>query len=182
MKCDGNNDCGDHSDEIDCIKSESEVDIVCGDGDDSKSKKFQCSSNKTICLDIEARCNGTAECPRGEDEVNCTSCSIHEFQCANEECIRLEWRCDGEKDCEDASDEKDCENKATSVISELQKLQYKCTADKFNCKDGTCVEWDKVCDSVYDCPNQMDENGLCKNINHILLIFLFFNHKMKFFD
>lgn len=123
--------------------------------------RFQCSSNKTLCLDIAVRCNGTAECPRGEDEANCSSCSIYEFQCDSKECIRLGWKCDGQDDCGDASDERDCDKKTASIVSEFEQLQHRCTADKFSCKDGTCIEWDKVCDNNYDCPNQMDENGMC---------------------
>lgn len=73
----------------------------------------------------------------------------------------MDWRCDGQADCTDGSDEINCDKKDEVVISEIEELQHRCTADKFSCKDGTCVEWDKVCDNNYDCPNSMDENGMC---------------------
>lgn len=154
MWCDGNNDCGDFSDEINCSSAESEIEIVCGDDD---PETFQCTSDKKICLDIAARCNGTAECPRGEDESNCPGCSIHEFKCPNGRCIPADWRCDGQDDCGDASDEYNCQNGTHSNTPS----HLPCKETQFECTSGTCIEWDKVCDSFNDCINGADEGGEC---------------------
>lgn len=34
-----------------------------------------------------------------------------------------------------------------------------CSADEFECQDGTCIELDQKCDSREDCPNGEDEKG-----------------------
>lgn len=158
LLCDGINHCGDNSDEIDC-DPKIKHDIVCGEEDSETHEptKYQCTSDKTVCLDISARCNGTAECPRGEDEANCSGCRINEFECDNKKCIRQEWKCDKVDDCGDKSDEKNC-NVTTGPTS-----AHRCHDHMFDCKDGTCVEMIQVCDGRADCANKLDESGKCGN-------------------
>ncbi|XP_055389862.1 putative vitellogenin receptor isoform X2 [Condylostylus longicornis] len=167
LLCDGNDDCGDNSDEINC-KEEKKEKQSCGHEEDAfgNLKKFQCTSNLDICLDASARCNGTAECPRGEDETDCSSCSIYEFKClSTKQCVRNEWLCDGIKDCDDGSDELNCktsQNKTSTNAQFHHQDTSNCHVDMFSCKDGSCVEKSKVCDGITDCTNGVDEGPLCE--------------------
>lgn len=143
LVCDGIEDCDDKSDEASC-----ENEYKCS-GD--KDLIYQCTSNKKICLKITAKCNGTAECPGGEDETNCTICNIREFQCNDGSCILKVFRCDNEADCPDRSDERDCHKDDV----------HSCPPYMFDCQNGDCIEYSRVCDGNPDCVNNFDELGMC---------------------
>lgn len=68
-----------------------DLEIVC------EPTKYQCKSNRTICLNRSQRCDGKSDCPNGEDEVDCGQCLSTQFECVQGECIPLEWRCDDHK-------------------------------------------------------------------------------------
>ncbi|GIX97832.1 serine protease nudel [Caerostris extrusa] len=93
---------------------------------------FACNSSRK-CLPLGKRCDGTVDCPRAEDELNCV-CAFR---------MSLSKFCDKYPDCFDESDESFC--------------SY-CPVGSFNCGDGRCVNKSKVCDGVVDCENYMDEN------------------------
>lgn len=164
--CDGNNDCGDFSDEESC-ESAAESEFVCGRDDEDGASYFQCESEKSICLDVSARCNGTIECPKAEDEVDCEGCPPGEFRCANKRCIDYAGLCDGKDDCGDRSDEANCRNKTRSHFGALDfGFLFPSRAchpvKEFDCGDGLCIDFDRVCDKKADCATGNDESETCR--------------------
>ncbi|CAH1974934.1 unnamed protein product [Acanthoscelides obtectus] len=152
--CDGDNDCIDYSDEQNC---ESFVEQLNNSSSHCGATEWQCEDK--LCIPHEWVCNGVKDCLDGTDEVSgCeeqakTRCD--QFRCGNGRCVPHEWRCDGTDDCNDGSDEKDCEHHVPLA---------QCVPDnqKFLCSDNsTCLDIDKVCNKVHDCPGEDDESPLC---------------------
>ncbi|XP_068084350.1 prolow-density lipoprotein receptor-related protein 1 [Anabrus simplex] len=135
--CDGDDDCGDSSDESSNCK-----DRKC------PSDHFRCDSGR--CIPMSWLCDGDMDCKSGEDEPeSCTSSTAHTcdptyFKCANGNCIPGRWHCDYDNDCEDNSDEINC-------------TPRNCSESEFRCADGRCIRGLHKCDGEYNCDDHSDE-------------------------
>ena len=79
-------------------------------------------------MPIDAFCNGTSECPDGEDEELApqgSCCPENKFRCRVDGfqiCVEQDLVCDRMEDCDDGEDEGDCKSCSTLSQNELYRI------------------------------------------------------------
>ncbi|XP_044060073.1 ST14 transmembrane serine protease matriptase a [Siniperca chuatsi] len=133
LRCDGWNDCGDMSDELNCKCNSN--DITCKNG---------------FCKPMFWKCDEVDDCGDGTDELNCGGCQSDQLTCKNKKCVSEKNRCDGTDDCGDGSDELDC----------VRSTAISCTDLTYRCKNDKCIsKVNPECDGTRDCEDGSDEEN-----------------------
>ncbi|KAF4523168.1 hypothetical protein B566_EDAN002426 [Ephemera danica] len=171
--CNGDNDCGDESDEVNCSAVNTDNLFACNDGklitlawrcdgkkdcDDGSDEEncdsdlFKCKNNRTISE--VWRCNREDDCGDWSDEEN-WRCNAMQYRCGNGKCING-WRvCDGKRDCPDGSDEVPCSR---------FRERSQCPPWQFRCKNRECIIGERRCLTQTFCRDKSDVHG-CKTKN-----------------
>ncbi|XP_052831949.1 low-density lipoprotein receptor-related protein 1B isoform X1 [Octopus bimaculoides] len=144
--CDGDNDCGDNSDENSTFIEGGCGTTVCN------SDMFRCNNK---CILQQWMCDGEKDCLNGDDEApqNCNrsrECLPNHRMCTSVgRCIPENWWCDHDQDCPGGEDEDD------------KCIYSTCKPDYFQCTNGRCIPYEHRCDRENDCPDGSDEMN-CK--------------------
>ncbi|VDL70607.1 unnamed protein product [Nippostrongylus brasiliensis] len=146
--CDGEPDCRDRSDELNCPALRQ-----------CEPNEFKCHNQR--CVQKMWLCDGDDDCGDNSDELNCGAqeagemCKKTEFQCHDQrQCVPSSFHCDGTNDCRDGSDEVGCVQPTVVEPPETNKQVAQGSTFQLTCKAVAVPEayinwrlnWGPVCE------------------------------------
>eukprot|EP00094_Tigriopus_californicus_P007836 TCALIF_07546-PA protein Name:"Similar to Hspg2 Basement membrane-specific heparan sulfate proteoglycan core protein (Mus musculus)" AED:0.27 eAED:0.27 QI:67/0.56/0.38/1/0.8/0.76/26/0/2378 len=147
LRCDGQSDCDNDEDERGCPSPTCRPD------------QFTCDSNPmtgTVCISMDQKCNGRIDCDNGEDERDCPLvCASNEVKCPGADICAIP--CNNFMECPTGEDELNCQT-TTTPIPPTPPPTPSCRPNEFECRDGTCISVDLVCNLEDNCVDGSDED------------------------
>jgi len=151
--CDGDNDCGDCTDEPADL-----CDTPCVPGQWNHDE-FTCGNDSSVTVPNSWLCDGDNDCGDCSDEAGdgCdTVCdpahyNFPDFTCDNGNVTYSDYVCDGDNDCGDCSDE-------PADLCDMPCVPGQFTQE-FTCDNGESVPSSWLCDGDNDCGDCSDESG-----------------------
>ncbi|VDM56665.1 unnamed protein product [Angiostrongylus costaricensis] len=146
--CDGEPDCRDRSDELNCPTMRQ-----------CEPNEFKCQNQR--CVQKMWLCDGDDDCGDNSDERDCgvhspgEMCKKTEFQCHDQrQCVPSSFHCDGTNDCRDGSDEVGCVQPTVVEPPETNKQVAQGSTFQLTCKAVAVPEayinwrlnWGPVCE------------------------------------
>lgn len=169
-KCDSVDDCGDDSDEIGCSSVDMSLDPAPPLSTETprgcREHQFQCYNGD--CIENSWVCDGSNDCPSGEDELRCDqlhmSCQNDQFMCRRDgSCVPLTNICNNIEECPDGSDELGCLTDHDSSPA----AGPSCLVGLFPCDETRCFPLAAYCDGNQDCFDGFDESNCEKNSSRV---------------
>ncbi|KRF94153.1 uncharacterized protein Dmoj_GI15893, isoform F [Drosophila mojavensis] len=172
MRCDGQTQCRDQTDEAGCPPKDIEQPDIDQDQDQDQENEHEqepdrdreqdrpripdsppqeCNANEYRCrngkcIDNSKVCNYVVDCADGEDEGDDCRCASDQFRCRDGNCVSQDDVCNGIRQCMDGSDEENCDI-------------LQCQHNQFRCRNGQCVSLTARCNGKTDCQDSSDESN-----------------------